>query len=410
MSNAPRAQVKFDWGKDDSQTPILHVDMDSFFASVELVEDPRLQGRPVVVGGTSNRGVVTSATYEARALGVRSGQPLAHAHRLCPQAAFLPVRYNLYREYSRRVMEVLAQITPLVEKISIDEAFLDVSGARRRLGSPLQIAALIRQEIRDQVRIPASVGIAANKSTAKIASAHAKPDGVLLIPASHTVEFLHTLPVGAIWGVGRRTQELLVEKGIITVKDLAKADPQWLQQLLGVAAATSLHELAWGIDRRKVGERQLEKSISVERTFEQNLTSRLQAEDFLYWASEKCASRLRHSGYTAWTVHLKLREANFVTHTRSVRLSVPTDLTKQIAKAALGAFAEVVLPVGGYRLLGVGVSNLVSRRLGVPVTLDEDPRDLDTERAIDRVRAKFGDKAVTRARLVNAPAGKTRTG
>lgn len=400
MSNAPRARVKPNWGEDDSQAPILHVDMDSFFASVELVEDPQLRGRPVVVGGTSNRGVVTSATYEARALGVRSGQPLARARRLCPQAAFLPVRHDLYRDYSRRVMEVLAQITPVVEKISIDEAFLDVSGARRRLGSPLQIAALIRQEIRDQVGITASVGIAANKSVAKIASAHAKPDGVLLIPASRTVEFLHTLPVWAIWGVGRRTQERLAEKGITTVEELAKADPQWLQQLLGVAAATSLHELAWGIDRRKVGEGQPEKSISVERTFEQNLTSRLQVEDFLYWASEKCASRLRRSGYAAWTVHLKLREANFATYSRSVRLSVPTDLTKQIAQAALGAFAEVVLPVGGYRLLGVGVSNLVSRQMGVPVALDEDPRDLDTERVIDRVRAKFGDKAVTRARLL----------
>ena len=183
MSNAPRdARAKRDWGSDDSATPILHVDMDSFFAQVEMCEDPSLIGRPIIVGGTSGRGVVTSATYEARALGVRAGMPTSRARALCPSAAFIPGNHCLYQRYSRQVMAILATVTPDLEQVSIDEAFLDVSGARRRLGSPTQIAHLIRSRIRKAVGLPASVGIAATKSVAKIASSHAKPDGLLLIP------------------------------------------------------------------------------------------------------------------------------------------------------------------------------------------------------------------------------------
>ena len=202
MSNAPRdARAKRDWGSDDSATPILHVDMDSFFAQVEMREDPSLVGRPIIVGGTSGRGVVTSATYEARALGVRAGMPTSRARALCPTAAFIPGSHSLYRRYSRQVMEILATVTPDLEQVSIDEAFLDVSGARRRLGPPTRIARLIRSRIRESVGLPASVGIAATKSVAKIASSHAKPDGLLLIPAPATVDFLHGLPVGALWGL-----------------------------------------------------------------------------------------------------------------------------------------------------------------------------------------------------------------
>ncbi|MGP1497794.1 MAG: Y-family DNA polymerase, partial [Schaalia odontolytica] len=197
MSNAPRdARAKRDWGSDDSATPILHVDMDSFYAQVEMREDPTLVGRPIIVGGTSGRGVVTSATYEARALGVRAGMPTSRARALCPSAALIPGNFAAYQRYSREVMGILATVTPDLEQVSIDEAFLDVSGARRRLGSPLEIATLIRSRIRESVGLPASVGIASTKSVAKIASSHAKPDGLLLIPHDATVDFLHGLPVG----------------------------------------------------------------------------------------------------------------------------------------------------------------------------------------------------------------------
>ena len=228
MSNAPRdARAKRDWGSDDSATPILHVDMDSFFAQVEMREDPSLVGRPIIVGGTSGRGVVTSATYEARALGVRAGMPTSRARALCPTAAFIPGSHSLYRRYSRQVMEILATVTPDLEQVSIDEAFLDVSGARRRLGPPTRIARLIRSRIRESVGLPASVGIAATKSVAKIASSHAKPDGLLLIPAPATVDFLHGLPVGALWGVGGRTGAVLDREGIDTIGDLARTNNQY---------------------------------------------------------------------------------------------------------------------------------------------------------------------------------------
>ena len=235
MSNAPRdARAKRDWGSDDSATPILHVDMDSFFAQVEMREDPSLVGRPIIVGGTSGRGVVTSATYEARALGVRAGMPTSRARALCPGAAFIPGNHGLYQRYSRQVMAILATVTPVLEQVSIDEAFLDVSGARRRLGSPTQIARLVRARIREAVGLPASIGIAATKSVAKIASSHAKPDGLLLIPQAATVDFLHGLPVGALWGVGGKTAAILDREGIDTIGDLANAPLTRPTKLLGV--------------------------------------------------------------------------------------------------------------------------------------------------------------------------------
>ena len=297
MSNAPRdARAKRDWGSDDSATPILHVDMDSFFAQVEMREDPSLIGRPIVVGGTSGRGVVTSATYEARALGVRAGMPTSRARALCPTAAFIPGNHALYRHYSHQVMGILATITPALEQVSIDEAFLDVAGSRRRLGSPTHIARLIRTRIREAVGLPASVGIAATKSVAKIASSHAKPDGLLLIPKDAAVEFLHGLPVGALWGVGGRTGAILDREGIDTIGDLAHTPITRLTKLLGLASAHHLHDLSWGIDPRAVSTSRPEKSIGMERTFEDDVRSRTQIEHFILAASHDCARRLRSGG------------------------------------------------------------------------------------------------------------------
>ena len=396
MSNAPRdARAKRDWGSDDSATPILHVDMDSFFAQVEMREDPSLVGRPIIVGGTSGRGVVTSATYEARALGVRAGMPTSRA-----TAAFIPGSHSLYRRYSRQVMEILATVTPDLEQVSIDEAFLDVSGARRRLGTPTRIARLIRARIRESVGLPASVGIAATKSVAKIASSHAKPDGLLLIPAPATVDFLHGLPVGALWGVGGRTGAILDREGIDTIGDLAHAPVARLSKLLGVAAAHHLHDLAWGIDPRPVAASRSEKSVGMERTFEEDVRSRELIEEFILAAAHDCARRLRAGGVVGWTVGIKMRGADFHTITRSVSLVAPTDTGRDIARAAQSLFAREDMPIGGVRLFGVRVEGLQSRSGGVAVTLDRDERPAASERAMDQIRSKFGAGALAPATLL----------
>ena len=377
MSNAPRdARAKRDWGSDDSATPILHVDMDSFFAQVEMREDPSLIGRPIVVGGTSGRGVVTSATYEARALGVRAGMPTSRARALCPTAAFIPGNHALYRHYSHQVMGILATITPALEQVSIDEAFLDVAGSRRRLGSPTHIARLIRTRIREAVGLPASVGIAATKSVAKIASSHAKPDGLLLIPKDAAVEFLHGLPVGALWGVGGRTGAILDREGIDTIGDLAHIDPR--------AVSTSRPE----------------KSIGMERTFEDDVRSRTQIEHFILAASHDCARRLRSGGVVGWTVGIKMRGADFHTITRSISLIAPTDTGRDIARAAQSLFAREDMPIGGVRLFGVRVEGLQSRSGGVAVTLDRDEKPAASERAMDQIRSKFGASALAPATLL----------
>ena len=400
MSNAPRdSRAKRDWGSDDSATPILHVDMDSFFAQVEMREDPSLVGRPIIVGGTSGRGVVTSATYEARALGVRAGMPTSRARALCPTAAFIPGSH-LYRRYSRQVMEILATVTPDLEQVSIDEAFLDVSGARRRLGTPTRIARLIRARIRESVGLPASVGIAATKSVAKIASSHAKPDGLLLIPAPATVDFLHGLPVGALWGVGGRTGAILDREGIDTIGDLAHAPVARLSKLLGVAAAHHLHDLAWGIDPRPVTASRPEKSVGMERTFEEDVRSRELIEEFILAAAHDCARRLRAGGVVGWTVGIKMRGADFHTITRSVSLVAPTDTGRDIARAAQSLFAREDMPIGGVRLFGVRVEGLQSRSGGVAVTLDRDERPAASERAMDQIRSKFGAGALAPATLL----------
>lgn len=407
MSNAPRdARVKRFWGDDDSGTPILHVDMDSFFAQVELCENPNLRGREVIVAGASHRGVVTSATYEARAKGVRAGMPVARARALSPDAVFLPGNRELYAQYSRQVMEVLSRVTPRLEQVSIDEAFLDVSGARLLLGSPLHIARLLRQKIREEVGLPASVGIASSKSVAKIASANAKPDGFLLIPAERTIDFLHGLPVGALWGVGSVNGEHLLRAGIDTIGDLAACPMERLKKLVGVACAYHLHNLAWGKDPHPVVASREEKSISTERTFDQDLRSRAEVEAFLLSAAHDCARRLRAQGYVAWTVGVKLRDSSFTTVTRSVTLQAPTDVGREVFEAVRALFAREAMPYGGVRLCGVRCEGLQSRKEGVAVRLDEDARPLASERAMDSVRSRFGEAALGPATLLVPPSSR----
>lgn len=398
--SARSGSAKRNWGIDDSNTPILHVDMDSFFAAVEQVEDPTLLGKPLIVGGVGNRGVVTSATYEARAYGVKAGMPMGRARSLCPTALVLPGRHSLYSEYSRKVMAILSTVTVAFEPISIDEAFLDVSGARRRLGSPVDIAQQLREQVRQELGLPASVGIAATKSVAKIASAHAKPNGWLLIPKEQTVPFLHALPIGALWGVGKQTEKVLTTRGIDTVAQLAHTDVKELRRWLGDASAFHLHSLAWGIDDREVGPREREKSISTERTFGANITRRADLETFILDASHQCARRLRKAELMGWTVTLKLRDEKFQTITRSRTLIAPTDVGRVIAEAALDLSRQLPLPRGGIRLAGVGVSSLVGEGDGVPALLDEDPRDRSAELAMDRATERFGAGALRPASLL----------
>ncbi|MGW4799026.1 DNA polymerase IV, partial [Nonomuraea sp. NPDC004297] len=239
-------------GADDSGCPILHVDMDAFFASVELLERPELRGCPVIVGSPAGRGVVLSATYEARAFGVHSAMPMSRARRLCPRATVIPPSHGKYSEVSKGVMEIFHAITPLVEPIASDEAFLDVGGARRRLGPPAAVAAMIREQVLDRFGITCSVGVASSKFVAKLASKQCKPDGLLVVPAGQVVDFLHPLPVSALWGVGERTEQSLVRLGIRTVGDLARVPSGTLQRELGQAVGAHLAALAWGRDERPV--------------------------------------------------------------------------------------------------------------------------------------------------------------
>ena len=405
MSNGPRdGRARRDWGSDDTGADILHVDMDSFFASVERAEDPTLAGRPLIVGGTGLRGVVTSATYEARAAGVRAGMPMARARALCPAAAVVQGRHGVYGAYSRRVMAVLGEMTPQVEQVSIDEAFLDVSGSRLRLGSATGIGQGIRRRIREEIGLPASVGIAATKGVAKIASSHAKPDGLLLIPPAATLGFLHGLPVGALWGVGGRTAEVLDREGVTTIGDLAHTPIGRLTRLFGAATAHHLHDQAWGIDPRPVSPGRVEKSIGTESTFPENVVERSRIEQFILGASHQCARRLRESGLVAWTVSVKMRDAQFQTMTRSTTLAAPTDLGRDIARSAEELFAREVMPAGGVRLFGVRAENLRRRSEGVAVPLDADERPTAAERAMDAVVDRFGGDLIGPATLLADPA------
>ena len=410
MSRAPRsAAARRSWGEDDSGANILHVDMDAFFASVELLERPDLAGRPVIVGGQDGRGVVSAATYEARACGVSSAMPMAQAQRLCPHAVVLPVRHDVYSRVSRRVMEILGEVTPVLERVSIDEAFLDVTGARRRLGPPVRIGRWIRRELRSRLGLPASVGIASTKFVAKLASSHAKPDGLLLVPAAATRDFLDVLPVGALWGVGDKSARALARWGIDDVRTLAATDVRLLVKILGEAAGRHLHDLAHGIDPRPVSPGREEKSVGTEQTFFDTVTDRAHARRVLLDQSHQCAARLRAARLRARVVVLKARGADFTTLTRSRTLADPTDLAREVFAVVERLFEALPAPPGGFRLLGVRVEGLVRADEGVQLLLDEDPRRGAPERAADAVRRRWGPGALAPASLLAPPgAGRSR--
>jgi DNA polymerase-4 len=387
--------VRRDWGDNDDGCTILHVDMDAFFAAVELVRRPHLHGRPVIVGG-QERSVVLSATYEARAFGIHSAMPMAIARRRCPDAVVVSPDHAAYREASRQVMATLCEFTPLVEQISVDEAFLDVSGARRRFGNPAKIATDIRARIRAEHQLPCSVGVASTKFVAKIASGYAKPDGMVVIPVDATLEFLHSLPITALWGVGEQTAKQLARWGITSVAELATTERSVVQQAVGVAVGAHLHDLAHGRDPRPVTPTRVEKSIGAERTFAQDTSDLTELEQVLVDLSSDCARRLRAQGKVARTVGIKVKLADFTVVSRSRSLVAGTDIGREIFLLARDLLATLDLrkPV---RLVGVRTENLDDVvRVGYQPTLDEStgPDRREVEVAIDDVRAKFGSAAL----------------
>ncbi|GAA1643587.1 DNA polymerase IV [Nonomuraea maheshkhaliensis] len=389
-------------GADDSGCPILHVDMDAFYASVELLERPELRGRPVIVGSPAGRGVVLSATYEARAQGVHSAMPMSRARRLCPQATIIPPSHGKYAEVSKGVMEIFHAITPLVEPIASDEAFLDVGGARRRLGPPAAVAAMIREQVLDRFGITCSVGVASSKFVAKLASKQCKPDGLLVVPADQVVGFLHPLPVSALWGVGERTEQSLVRLGIRTVGDLARVPPATLQRELGQAAGGHLAALAWGRDERPVTSHAPDKSIGNEETFAADVDDPEVIKRELLRLSERVAARMRKAGHVGRTVSVKLRRADFTTINRSRTLREPTDVAQVVYATAVELFEAAGLDRVRLRLVGVRMENLrpageATRQLSLG---EKETGWREAEQAMDKAIRRFGPDAVLPASLV----------
>ena len=378
--------------------------MDSFYVSVEVLQDPSLAGKPVIVGGSGNRGVVASCSYEARAFGIHSAMPSARARRLCPHAIFLPGHYDLYSEYSKRLHGILTAFTPLVEGIALDEAFLDVAGARRLFGTGEQIAQLIRGRISAELSLPASVGVATNKLLAKLASKAAKPTatragtrpgaGVFVVEAGRELEFLHPLPVTALWGVGPATDARLKRFGVTTIGDLAEVPRQTLVASLGQALGAHLHELAHGRDTRPVEPDRDVKSVSHEETYAVDHVEHGPLRVEAVRMADAVASRLRTAHLSGRTVSIKVRFGDFATITRSHTFPGPVDGGPAIAKAAVELLDQVdVTP--GVRLFGVGVSNLTedaARQLSLDDAMAAGWDD--ATRAVDDVRARFGERAV----------------
>lgn len=388
---------------DDEGCPILHADMDAFYASVELRTRPELIGTPVIIGGLGGRSVVLSATYEARSYGVHSAMPMSRARRLCPQATVIAPTPGLYSETSRGVMEVFRSITPLVEPLSLDEAFLDVTGAQRRLGSPRQIAELIRARIVDEQGVTCSVGVASTKFVAKLASSRAKPDGLLVVPRDAVIAFLHPLPVGALWGVGERTEEVLTRLGLRTIGDIANTPVSTLQRALGPAAGAHLSALSWGRDERSVVAHEPDKSIGAEETFARDVDDPRVVRRELLRLSDRTAARLRATGQVGRTVSIKVRFADFTTITRAKTLREPTDVARVVYDTALTLYQALGLERARIRLVGVRVEGLAAasvtpRQLALGGAGEEWRA---AERAVDRAAARFGAGAVLPATLVS---------
>jgi len=376
--------------------------MDAFYASVELISRPELKGTPVIVGGGS-RSVVLSATYEARRFGVHSAMPMTRARRLCPQATVVEPSHGRYSRVSAGVMEIFRSVTPLVEPLSLDEAFLDVAGAVRRLGRPREIGQLIRDRVADEQGITCSVGVATTKFVAKLASTRSKPDGMLVVPASGVVAFLHPLPVGALWGVGEKTEKELTRLGLHTVGDIAHTPRNTLVRALGPAAGSHLHALSWGRDERRVVAHEPDKSIGAEETFSRDVDDPDVVRRELLRLAERTAARLRTAGLAGRTVSVKIRFADFTTITRARTLPEPTDVAAVLYATARQLYEALGLDRARLRLVGIRVEGLVESEFAPHQLLlgERAQGRREVEQAADRAARRFGDGTVRPASLVD---------
>ena len=380
---------------------ILHVDMDAFYASVEERDNPKLKGKAVVVG-MGKRGVVSAANYEARKFGIRAAMPIYKAKALAPHAVFIAPNMARYTQVSEQVMEIFEDVTPYVEPISLDEAFLDVTGARRLLGSGQEIADQIRKRVEKELGITCSVGIAHNKFIAKIASGHCKPNGVLEVDPEKMLEFLHPLAANQIWGVGHKTNELLEKMGLFTIADIANTPRTTLIRVLGHANGSSLYELAWGRDYRDVVTEHIEKSISASQTFDVDLYQQEEILKEFLRLTEKSADRMRSKGLATNTISIKVRFTDFKTISRSKTLDLPTTGTQEIFEVAKALYLGLNLDRVLIRLVGVSLDSLVENDDVKQMVLGERTSSWQqADRAIDRVKAKFGRASLRPARLVD---------
>jgi DNA polymerase IV len=410
-----------------AEATILHVDMDAFYAAVEVLVDPSLQGKPLIVGGAGRRGVVAACSYEARAFGIRSAMPSAQARRLCPHAIFMPGRYDRYADYSRRIHDVFKSFTPLVEPIALDEAFIDVAGAVRLFGPGPRIGAEIRWRIGAELGLSASVGVATSKLVAKLASEAAKPKaalsgvqpgaGVVVVEPGQELAFLHPKSVDVLWGVGPATSTRLRRLGVSTIGDLAAVPLETLELVVGAANGRHLHALAWGRDHRPVEADRKTKSIGYEETYAHDKDDPAELRRELVRMADAVASRLRAAGLGGRTVTLKVRFGDFATITRSQTLPGAVDTGPVIARMGTGLLDQVDVSAG-VRLLGISVSNLIrgaARQLSLEMESPPGARSAagrdpapgpaaagweEAAKAVDQVRHRYGDAAVGPAVLL----------
>lgn len=382
---------------------IIHVDMDAFYASVEQRDNPDLRGKPVIVGGHPTRGVVLAASYEVRPFGVRSAMPMSRAVKLAPRAIVVPPRFEAYADASERVFSLFESVTPLVEPLSLDEAFLDVTASLKLFGAPSDIARQLRERIAREVHLPASAGIAGVKFVAKIASDLAKPNGQREVPLEQTVAFLAPLPVARLWGVGPKTEETLHGHGLRTIGDVAARDPEWLERVLG-SSGRALWELSQGRDDRDVIPDQQAKSIGAEDTFEEDLRGAEALQPHLHSQALRVGRRLRRAGLKARVVQLKVKFSNFELVTRRTTLEAPTDDGQSLYRAALDLLQRV--PRGRpVRLTGVSAHEMGEggAQLGL---FDAGKKPVDKlNAALDRIAEKFGAGAVMTADLAGTEGG-----
>jgi len=388
----------------NSEKVIIHLDMDAFYPSVEVLDDPDLRGKPVVVGGGRERGVVSSASYEARKYGIHSAQPMATAMRLCPHAVFLRGRMSRYREISSRVFEVFQRFTPLVEKLSIDEAFLDVTGCERLFGPPVEIARKIKETVHREIGLTASAGVAPSKFVAKIASDFEKPDGLTVVPEEKVRQFLDPLPVSKMWGVGNVTREALEKLNIRTFRELSRMPVGMLERRFG-KYGIRMHELSTGVDEREVVPEHDTKSIGHEETFPEDIVDRDSVARELLFLADKVARRMRKDSLQGKTVTLKVKYGDFTSITRSSTLPAPTDDAGDIYRAVLTLLNKTEVGKRPVRLLGVSLSQLLDVRMERQLSLFSEDEAFSRKKklnaALDSISEKFGDQIIGPGLLLN---------